>query len=306
MAITLIENFRAAFYAPFYAACALDAYGAEGLDVKIKTSADAAQTIQALLSGTGEVAWGGPIRVMQGLEKRLDREPVVFCEVVGRDPFFLLGREPNPGFRFSDLLGRKLAVVIEVPTPWMCLQHDLRHEGIDPSAITLGPERTMAENTAALRSGAVDVVQVFHPYAKELTQNGAAHVWYAAASRGPTAYTTLNTTRQYAQRNPETLVAMCRAMYRTQKWISVHDGGALAQAVSGYFPTVPIAILAACCEDYRTLGIWNSTPLMSREGFEWLRSAGLAGGRLKWKFDYEDCADMRFARQATGEDPGAL
>jgi NitT/TauT family transport system substrate-binding protein len=306
MAVTLIENFRAAFYAPFYAASALGAFKSEGVDVNVKASADAAQTMQTLLAGVGEVAWGGPLRLMLALEKNPARRPIVFCEVVGRDPFFLLGREPNPGFRFQDLQGKRVAVVTEVPTPWMCLQHDLRSAGIDPRMITLTPERTMSENMLALKAGDADVIQVFQPYAAELTQGGGAYLWYAAATRGPTSYTTLNTTRDYAQRHPETLAAMCRAMYRTQKWIAAHDGRALAQAISSYFPHVPAETLATCYEHYRELGVWNSAPLMSRDGFEWLREAGLASGRLRQRFEYDECADMQFAHQAIRENPPAL
>lgn len=101
-------------------------------------------------------------------------------------------------------------------------------------------------------------------------------------------------------------MAICRAMYRTQKWIAAHDGSALADAVSSYFPHVPADTLAACYKHYRGLGIWNSTPIMSRDGFEWLRDAGLANGRLRQKFEYEECVDMRFARQAVRENPPAL
>jgi NitT/TauT family transport system substrate-binding protein len=150
------------------------------------------------------------------------------------------------------------------------------------------------------------VIQVFQPYAAELTQGGGAYLWYAAATRGPTSYTTLNTTRDYAQRHPETLAAMCRAMYRTQKWIAAHDGRALAQAISSYFPHVPAETLATCYEHYRELGVWNSAPLMSRDGFEWLREAGLASGRLRQRFEYDECADMQFAHQAIRENPPAL
>lgn len=266
--ITLIENFRAAFYAPFYAACASGAYEAEGLKVQITASPDAALTMQRLLSGAGEVSWGGPLRLMQAREQNPGREPIVFCEVVGKDPFFLVGRRPNPQFSLADLSKVNLAVVTEVPTPWMCLQHDLRLAGIDPASIALAPDRTMAENAAALRAGTVDVIQVFQPYVAELVQEGAGHVWYAAASRGPTSYTTLNTTREYAERNPDTLLAMCRAMYRTQKWIAVHDGQALAELVKDYFPHVPQATLAASYDAYLALGVWNATPIMSRAGFE--------------------------------------
>ncbi len=38
MVITLFEPFRAVFYTPFYAAHTLDAYGAEGIDVRLVTS----------------------------------------------------------------------------------------------------------------------------------------------------------------------------------------------------------------------------------------------------------------------------
>ena len=93
MPITLIENFRAAFYAPFYAAAALGAYEAEGVDVRIEASPDAAKTMQTLISGGGDVSWGGPLRLMEARERRPANEPIVFCEVVGRDPFFLIGRE---------------------------------------------------------------------------------------------------------------------------------------------------------------------------------------------------------------------
>ena len=48
MALTLIENFRAVFYTPFYAAFALKAYEAEGLEVQRVMSTSPAETAHAL------------------------------------------------------------------------------------------------------------------------------------------------------------------------------------------------------------------------------------------------------------------
>ncbi len=306
MTITLIENFRAAFYAPFYAAAALGAYKAEGLDVRIEASPDAAQTMQTLISGRGEVSWGGPLRLMEARERLPANEPVVFCEVVGRDPFFLIGRESNPTFKLGDLVGKRLAVVTEVPTPWLCLQQDLRLAGVSPGSIPLSPPRSMAENAEALRAREVDLIQVFMPLAETLVQSGGGHIWYAAATRGPTAYTTLNTTQQYADAHPDVLLAMCRAMYRTQKWIASHDGRALAEAIASYFPDVPVATLAAGYDRYLKLHLWNTSPIQSREGLEWLREAGLAGGHLSRSPEYEDVCDMRFAEAAVKDDPPSI
>jgi len=306
MPITLIENFRAVFYSPFYAAIALGAYEAEGLDVRLQMSAAADQTLKAVLAGSGQVSWGGPMRLMHALDDSPGSGLVAFCEVVGRDPFYLVGRVPNPGFRMADLEGKIIATVSEVPTPWYCLQYDLRLAGIEPSRLRRAPPGTMAQNASALRAGDVDVIQVFEPFARNLVDEGAGHVWYAASSRGPATYTTLNTTRAFLERSPDTVLRMTRAIYRTQKWIAGHDGGDLAQAIAAYLPDIPAPTLAACCDGYKARGVWNANPIQQRTGLEWLRDAMLACNAIRTKFAYEDLADMRFAEQVLKEDPPSI
>ena len=301
MQITLIENFRAVFYAPFYACAAVGAYKAEGVDVTMRLSEAAEKTLTA-----GEVSWGGPLRVMKALDTNPEGGYVAFCEVVGRDPFFLVGRTPSREFTVKDLPGKRVAVVSEVPTPWICLQYDLRRAGIDPATLTLAPARTMAENAAALRAGEVDVIQVFQPFARHLVDSGAGHVWYAAANRGLTTYTTFNTTRAFIEKNPDVALRMTRAMYRTLKWIAAHDGRALAEVISAYLKDVPLPVLAACCEDYKSLGLWNTRPVMQREGLERLRDSMLAAGYIKTRLTFEQCVDMRFAEQVVREDPPSI
>ena len=304
--ITLLENFRAVFYAPFYAAEALGAYKAEGLEVALKTSPAPERSLTSLREGVGDVSWGGPLRVMSTLDKDRNAGYVAFCEVVGRDPFFLLGRTPNPGFQLKDLVGRTLGIVTEVPTPWICLRYDLRRAGIDPATIPCSPGRSMADNCAALRAGSVDVVQVFQPYAQELLASGTGHVWYAAASRGPTAYTTLNTTRAFLDKNPSLALGMTRAMHRTLKWIAAHEGHELARALVTYFPQIGEDTLAACFDRYKALGLWNKDPRVQRAGVEWLRDAMIAAGSIVTQLTYEECVDNRFAEQVAREDPASM
>jgi NitT/TauT family transport system substrate-binding protein len=306
MHITLIENFRAVFYAPFYAAMALKAYADEGLDVELKMSGDAARTAASLIAGHGDVSWGGPLRLMMALEKSPDGAAIAFCEAIGRDPFYLLAREPNPAFRLQDLAGKRLSVTTEVPTPWMCLRHDLGLAGVDLKEIKVIAGRTMAESVAALRSGEADVIQVFQPFGAALVHEGTAHAWYAAASRGLVSYTTLNTTRAFAEKNPDALLKMCRAMYRTLTWIAAHEGRELAALLASWLPDVPRPILTACFDGYKSLGLWNRTPILERAGFDWLRDAALATGILKKKITYEDCVDMRYAEAAVRESPPPL
>ena len=113
MAITLFETFRAIFYAPFYAAHALEAYREEGIDVRLETASNPAATASGLLSGETDVSWGGPMRILLTHDHDPGCGLVGFCEVVTRDPFFVVGRAPRPDFQMSDLEGLRIATVSE-------------------------------------------------------------------------------------------------------------------------------------------------------------------------------------------------
>src|SRR5215471_20622684 len=130
MRIRLAENFRAVFYAPFYATHALGFYAREGVDVDLIDSAAPAAAASDLLKGSIDLTWGGPMRVMKARDIDPNSPLVCFCEVVARDPFFLVGTHHSSDFQLRDLASLRFAAVSEVPTPWMCLQHDLREQGI--------------------------------------------------------------------------------------------------------------------------------------------------------------------------------
>src|ERR1700730_7596138 len=62
MPIKLTENFRAVFYAPFYATQALGFYAREGVEVELINSPAPAAAASDLLNGTIDLSWGGPMR----------------------------------------------------------------------------------------------------------------------------------------------------------------------------------------------------------------------------------------------------
>src|SRR5271165_3135695 len=165
MAIVLYENFRALFYAPFYAAHAIGAYAAQGVEVTLCASPDPASTAASLRAGAADVMWGGPLRVLLTHATDPTSDLVCFCDVVQRDPFFIIGRTARPDFRPADLLDLRFASVAEVPTPWLCLQDDLRRAGVDPAALSRISGPSTQDNAAALRAGRLDAVQLFQPCA---------------------------------------------------------------------------------------------------------------------------------------------
>lgn len=295
MALVLSENFRALFYAPFYAAHAIGAYGAEGVDVVMRASPDPAATARALREGEADLMWGGPLRVILSRADNPGSDLVGFCDVVRRDPFFVIGREPRPDFSLPDLIHLRLATVSEVPTPWLCLQDDLRRAGVDPAALSLATGRGMAENATALRRGEVDAVQIFQPFVEELIGTGQGHVWYAQASRGPTAYTMLIARRAVLERRRDEFLAVTRAMHRTLRWFAATPAADIARALAEFFPDVATPVFAAAIDRYRALQLWCTDPRPNREGFDRLHAAMRSGGALHRDIPFEDCIETGLA-----------
>ncbi|HVC63140.1 MAG TPA: ABC transporter substrate-binding protein [Acetobacteraceae bacterium] len=293
--LTLSENFRALFYAPFYAAFAIGAYQAEGVAVTLRPSPDPAGTAADLLAGKVDAMWGGPLRVLLTRAADPDSDVVCFCDVVARDPFFVVGRAPRADFRLGDLAGVRFASVVEVPTPWLCLQDDLRRAGIDPAALNRVSGPGMAANAAALRAGTLDAAQLFQPYVEELVAEGAGHIWYAAASRGLTAYTTLVARRAVLAARRDEFAAMVRGMRRALGWMAVAPGTEVARMLAAFFPDVPPPIFAAAIERYRALGLYAPDPVLRREGFDRLQAAMLSGGALQHAIPFESCVDNTLA-----------
>jgi NitT/TauT family transport system substrate-binding protein len=217
---------------------------------------------------------------------------VCFCEVVSRDPFFLVGMTDPATFRLADLVRLRLGTVSEVPTPWLCLQHDLRLADIDPDKTNRLTGRTMADNLDALRRRELDVAQMFEPYVSMATRTGTGEVLYAANSRGPTVYTTFLASRDSIRRNRAAFDAMVRATRRTLTWVAEHSGAELADVVKSYYPGVSSELLASSLQRYRDANLWAHTPEVSRAGFTRLADSLKSGDFVSRLHAYEDCVDQ--------------
>jgi NitT/TauT family transport system substrate-binding protein len=292
MPIRLMENFRAVFYAPYYATYALGFYEREGVDVELLTSDAPGDAVPKLIDGSIDLTWGGPMRVMKAHDQDKHSPLVSFCEVVSHDPFFLVGRSGGKPFRLVDLGQMKFASVSEVPTPWMCLQHDLRQAGIDPDRLPRFSDRAMTRNYHALQAGDIEVMQAFEPFASMAEQDGAGEVLYAASSRGPTSYTAFIATRSACEKYRDEFAAMTRATAKMLAWVYASPAEELAARVTTFFPDVPKDVLARSLGRYRDAGLWSRETRMIPQGFERLGQSFVSGGSLARMPRYDDCVEL--------------
>ncbi len=309
MNIKLAENFRAVFYAPFYATHALGLFAEQGVSITLLDSASPGAGIAELAKGNIDVMWGGPLRVIKERDQfeRSEGSLVAFCEVAAKDPFFLLRRKqdklfagkaadraPASGkqdklFVLKDLETLRFASVSEVPTPWLCLQQDLRDAGVDPAALARVADRSMQDNLDALVRGELDVIQVFEPYASLALEHEDLEVVHAASQRGYTAYTTFISTLGGMKRNHAGFEAMILAIEQFRPWLAAHGAGELAQVVKPFYPHLSLDTLTAALTRYQAAELWTCRRAISRQGFARLAASMLDSGYIKRTAHYEDC-----------------
>lgn len=294
MSITLFENFRALFYAPFYAAFGISAYERENVDVTLAPMSAPGDGSSAILDGADAITWGGPMRVMRNHDENPESDLVSFCEVVGKDPFQLVGRTPKADFKIPDLVGIRFASFLEAPTPWLCLQEDLRRENIDPNSIDRTGDRAVTDIMEGFQKGEFDLVQVPEPYAQALVDGGHGHIWYETAHRGACCYTTFSAKRSFIDAHQEEVGAMYAAQAATLQWIQDETAGEIAKVVVQFFPDVPPERLKQSIDRYKCAGLWSRNPAISKTGLERLRAGLLSGGFIERAIPYEEMVETRF------------
>lgn len=291
--LLLVEPFRAVFYAPYYVALDGGHVAREGVELALETAGTPDAAAARLLDGGADLAWSGPMRPM--LERSRDPASPLrsFGAAVMRDPFLLVGRGERPGFALSELASMRLAVPSEVPTPWWCLQHDLRLAGVDPAAMPGLSFRPMPEGAAALLAGEVDAVLLFEPHAAALEEAGAA-VWHAAASRGPTAYSALYAAAPRVAEKRAAIGAVARGLGAALAWIAAAPPEAVADAMAPRFPDVPAGRLLRGVERYKALGLWPETTRVPPEALDRLAASMISAGAMAHHPGYAACVDQGF------------
>ncbi|MDN4016614.1 ABC transporter substrate-binding protein [Zwartia panacis] len=293
MRLTLAENFRAIFYTPFYLLKALGLAEQAGLTLEWLPPGSPGGAIDAIKEGRVDLTWGGPMRVMKDHDTTPANGQSLLCfgEVVSRDPFFLLGKKTLGRFELAQLRQLRMALVSEVPTPWLCLQADLRDLRLNVREIENSLKRglSMPEQIQALKAGTLDVAQLFEPLASELLTDPDYQVLYAAHTRGPTVYTTLICSRNGWDRHHQAFTLLNQVLGELQTWMHAQTPAAIASQVRSFFPELSLQLLENSMSRYLQNGIWASSPNMSQPGFDRLSYSLNSGGFIRTQIDFASC-----------------
>ena len=104
--VTLSEVAHSIFYAPQYAAYELGYFEEEGIDLEIVNAFGADKVMTALIAGEADIGFMGSEASIYTYANGEDDYAVNFAQLTQRAGNFLVAREPDPDFQWSDLKGK--------------------------------------------------------------------------------------------------------------------------------------------------------------------------------------------------------
>ena len=294
--LVVYEPFHSIFYAPQFVAIHGGHFAAEGFDVEARAAGGGVSSAGALVDGASKVSLGGVMRSLD-LADRGGPPLIHFAEVNSRNGFFLLSRQAQPRFAWSQLVGRTVLGFAEAPTPWQCMLTVLRRHGVDPATVRI--ERTLpaAEAVAAFKAGGADYLETGQPFAEIMLAEGSAHLAASMGeATGPLPFSSYMTTAEFLRTEREALTRFTRALYRAQQWMARASAAEVAALIAPAFGDVAAPVREKVVARYLAQNTWAADPILRAPGYEYLQQILLDGGFIQRRHRYEDLIDTSIAQ----------
>jgi len=297
--IVLNEVTHSVFYAPMYAAISLGYFEEEGLEIELVNGGGADKSMTALLSGQADIGLMGPEAAIYVFNEGRENSAVVIGQLTKRDGSFLVGREPDEDFKWTDVAGKTIIGGRKGGVPEMTLEYVLRKNGLEPGVdVTVDTSIQFDLMGGAFEGGVGDYVTLFEPTASMFEKEGKGYILAAVGQEsGEVPYTAFQTTKSYIKENPDIIRRFLKAIYRGQQWVQKASDKELAEAIVDFFPDTSIEALMMVAKSYREIDAWMDTPIMKKEAFDRLQEIIIQAGVLTEKVDFENVVDNSFAEE---------
>ena len=299
--INLNEVTRSVFYAPQYVAIANGYFKDENLDIEITTGQGADKVMTAVLAGQSDIGFAGPEAAIYVYNEGKEDYIEVFAQMTKRDGSFLVSRNENNNFKWTDVKGSTIIPGRKGGVPYMTFEYVLKQNGIDTAKdVVLDDSIKFDLMAGAFTGGTADYVTLFEPTASMTQdQNKGYIVTSIGKEAGEIPYTAYTATKSYIEKNPEIIEGITRAIYRGQKWVEEHTAREVAEKIVGFFPDTTIESLEKSVQSYKDIKAWNETPVMKEEGFNKLQTIMKDAGELEKEASYKDVVNNEFASKVS-------
>lgn len=298
--VVLSEVTHSVFYAPQYVAINKGFFSDVGLEVELQNGQGADKVMTAVLSGQCDIGFAGPEASIYVYNEGKEDYSVVFAQLTKRDGSFLVGREPEPGFKWSALKDKSIIGGRKGGVPEMTLEYVLNKNGLIPGKdVDVDTSIQFALMAGAFTGGKGNYVTLFEPTASLLEKEGKGYILASVGQEsGEIPYTAYFAKKSYIEKNKDTIQKFTDAIYKGQKWVDTHSPKEIAEAVKSSFPDTDLAILETVAKRYKDIDAWCKDPIMREASFNLLQTVMDQAGQLKQKAAYDKVVDNSYAEKA--------
>ena len=294
--IRINEVTHSVFYAPLYVAIENGYFEDEGLEITLTNGGGADNSMTAVLSGTADVGLMGPETVIYVYNQQKADYPKVFGQLTQKDGAFLVSRNSEPDFKWSDLKDKEILAGRKGGVPAMTFEYILNQLDMKNNEdFTLNFDVQFNLMTSAFLSGTADYCTVFEPPAAE---------WHIVASVGEQGgeipYTSFIALGSYIKNNQENLKLFMKALKKAHEFIDTHSEYEVAESIIKQFPSTTINSIETSIKSYKNIDAWKKNLQGSEESFTRLQDIMENAGELSSRVPFNKIVDNSIAKSIFG------
>ena len=259
--IVLNEVAHSIFYAPMYVAIENGYFEEEGIDLELVTGFGADKTMTALISNEAQIGFMGPEASIYTYQEGAIDVVKNFAQLTQRAGNFLVGREPNPGFQWSDLKGTEVI--------------GGRAGGTGSYTIEFEPSATKLEQ-----------------------QNRSSVVASLGIDSGYIPYTAFSAKESYINENPDIIQAFTNALQKGLNYCKTASADKIATIIKPQFPDNDMDSLTTIVSRYGEQETWKDNLIFEEESFSLFQNVLESANELKERVDYNTLVTTDFAKEA--------
>ena len=291
------------FYAPFYAAINLGYFEEEGIEIDLVNGGGSDQSMTALISNSADVALLGPETAVYVVNEGASNTPVIFGQLTKRDGSLLIGRNPEPDFKWSNLVGKEIIGGRRGGSPAMALQYAI--EKVNNLPIGIGPDKVninldVAFNlvVGAFEAGTGDYCTMFEPTASEYVAAGKGYVVASVGEEcGEVPFTCFMAMRSYINKNEGQIEAFLRAVMKGYNYLMNATDDEIYEALAPSFSTSTRSSIVTSVQTYKRIDAWMSSPAMEESAYNRLLAIMTNAGELDKNVDFSKVVDNSYANR---------
>ncbi|WP_291650370.1 ABC transporter substrate-binding protein [Clostridium sp.] len=265
--VRLNEVVRSVFYAPMYVAINEGFFEEEGLEIDLATGQGADKTMQQVLSNNADIGFSGPEQTVYINNQGREDYPVLFAQLTQTDGAFLVGREADEDFKWTDLKGTEVIGGRPGGVPEMAFEYVLKQNGLDPKTdVNMVTNIDFTATSGAFKAGTGEYVTLFEPTASMIEKEGSGKIIASIGEAvGDLPYTCFFTTKSYMDKNPEILQKFTNAIYKGQQWVEAHSDEEIADSIISFFPGTDKDIIVSVMKNYKEINAIATKPSIEEE-----------------------------------------